>query len=226
MTEHNQNENQELAPEITEHIESVDETGENYESLPDPSPAIVKRRTNDRLLSFIDYVEIIAVAIGIVLVLFSFVFRTCTVDGNSMKNTLFHGEKLVISDLFYTPERGDVIVFHQTGRQNMPLVKRVIAIEGDTVVINFDTWEVTITDKDGKTTVLDEPYVNIDSLRHNHSGTHTYTVPEDCVFVLGDNRNDSMDSTDENNIGYVNESRILGKVILRLTPFSKIGFIN
>lgn len=178
------------------------------------------------LLTFIDYLEIFVIAVGLVVVLFSFVFRTCTVDGSSMNDTLMHGERLVISDLFYQPERGDVIVFHQTGRQNMPLVKRVIALEGDTVTIDFDSWTVTVKDKQGNITVLDEPYVNIDTPYHHHSGIHTYEVPEDCLFVLGDNRNDSMDSTDSTNIGFVDERRVLGKVIFRVSPISKLGFID
>lgn len=176
--------------------------------------------------NIVDYLEIFVIAICVVIAIFSIFFRTCRVDGDSMKNTLYNGENLIISNLFYTPERGDVIVFHQTGNRNMPLVKRVIALEGDTVTIDFNSWKVTVTDKDGNTTVLEEPYVNIDSPSHNLSGTHTYTVPENAVFVLGDNRNDSMDSTDSHNVGYVDSRRILGKVILRISPISKVGVIK
>ena len=185
-----------------------------------------KPSRNKRLLSVIDYVEIVALGICLVIALFSFAFRICTVDGDSMKNTLLNGEKLVISDLFYTPERGDVIVFHQTGNRNLPLVKRVIGVEGDTVVIDFNTWTVKITDKNGNTITLDEEYINIDTPIHHLSGTHTYVVPEGCVFVLGDNRNDSMDSTDSYNVGYVDNRRILGKVIFRYSPINKIGIIQ
>lgn len=179
-----------------------------------------------KLLSVIDYIEIFAIGICAVLILFSFVFRICTVDGDSMNNTLHNGEKLIISDMFYTPERGDIVVFHQTGRSNMPLVKRVIGISGDTVTIDFDTWTVSITDSNGTVTVLNEPYINIDTPVHRQSGTHTYVVPEGSVFVLGDNRNDSMDSTDFINVGYVDCRRILGKVIFRYSPMDKFGAIE
>lgn len=179
-----------------------------------------------KLLNVIDYIEIFAIGVCAVLILFSFVFRICTVDGDSMNNTLHNGEKLIISDMFYTPERGDIVVFHQTGHSNMPLVKRVIGISGDTVTIDFDTWTVSITDSNGTVTVLDEPYINIDTPVHRQSGTHTYVVPEGSVFVLGDNRNDSMDSTDFINVGYVDCRRILGKVIFRYSPMDKFGTIE
>ena len=66
------------------------------------------------LSSIIDYVELFVVAVCIVIVLFSIAFRTCTVDGDSMNNTLLNEEVLVVSDIMYTPDRGDIIVFHQT----------------------------------------------------------------------------------------------------------------
>ena len=184
--------------------------------------------------NFIDYVELFVVALCVVLVLFTLVFRTCTVDGSSMNNTLLDQEKLIISDLFYKPDRGDVIVFHQTGSKasdrNQPLVKRVIGVEGDTITVDVNTWTVTLTDKYGTTTVLDEPYVYIDptrthSLAYTNGGVHTFTVPEGCLFVLGDNRNNSLDSTSKT-IGFVDERRVLGKVVIRISPLSAFGTID
>ena len=176
--------------------------------------------------NIVDYLEIFVIAICIVITVFSIFFRTCRVDGDSMKNTLYNDENLIISNLFYTPERGDIIVFHQTGTRNMPLVKRVIGIEGDTININFDTWVVTVTDKNGNICDIDESYINIDTPYHNLHGNHVYVVPEGKIFVLGDNRNDSMDSTDSYNIGYVDARRVLGKVIFRISPISKFGAIK
>ena len=234
MSEQNFNEFSDIIPNNTENTEeTVNITIENIENIEKndtaedtPNEESASQPRGKRLLSFIEYLEIFAIGVCAVLVLFSFVFRICTVDGDSMKNTLHNGEKLVISDLFYTPERGDVIVFHQTGNRNLPLVKRVIGIEGDTVVIDFDSWTVTITDKGGNTSVIDEPYINIDTPLHRQSGVHTYVVPEGCVFVLGDNRNDSMDSTDMTSVGYVDVRRILGKVIFRYSPADKFGSIE
>ena len=184
-----------------------------------------KQKKPSFLSSFVDYVELMVIAISVVLVLFTFAFRTCTVDGDSMNKTLFDKEVLIVSDFMYTPERGDIIVFHQTGSKNMPLVKRVIGVGGDTVTIDFDTWTVTITDKDGQVEVLDEPYINVER-RHSKSGIHEYVVPEGSLFVLGDNRNNSMDSTDSYNVGFVDSRRVLGKVIMRVSPMSKFGVIK
>ena len=194
-------------------------------SVDNSDPHEQKQKKPSFLSSFVDYVELMVSAISVVLVLFTFAFRTCTVDVDSMNKTLFDKEVLIVSDFMYTPERGDIIVFHQTGSKNMPLVKRVIGVGGDTVTIDFDTWTVTITDKDGQVEVLDEPYINVER-RHSKSGIHEYVVPEGSLFVLGDNRNNSMDSTDSYNVGFVDSRRVLGKVIMRVSPMSKFGVIK
>ena len=183
------------------------------------------------LKGIIDYIELFVIAICVVLTLFSVAFRTCTVDGDSMNDTLIHQEVLIVSDLFYEPQREDIIVFHQTGNsifdKNYPLVKRVIGVAGDTVKIDFSTWEVTVTDKNGNAVALDESYKKVDpNWPHNLKGVHEFSVPEGTVFVLGDNRNHSLDSTDQKSIGYVDTRRILGKVIIRVSPVSKFGTVK
>ena len=145
-----------------------------------------------------------------------------------MEKTLHEGELLAVSNLFYEPECGDIVVFHQTGTLNEPVVKRVIATAGETVDIDFDTWTVTVTDRNGSSRVLDEPYMQLDPNIKFHSTSvlaYPYTVPEGCLFVMGDNRDHSADSRG-GLIGPVDERRILGKVILRLTPFNKFGTVE
>ncbi len=187
-----------------------------------------------KLLSgFIDYVELFVIAICIVLILFSMVFRTCTVDGDSMKNTLTNGEVIIVSDAFYTPKRGDIVVFHMTDdsgnpNNNKPLVKRVIGVGGDTVEIDYQgnqQMTVTVTDKDGNVTELVEEYVYLDPQRNAIIGNSNgiFKVPEGQVFVLGDNRNNSKDSR---MIGCIDERSILGKAIVRVSPISNFGFIG
>lgn len=182
------------------------------------------------LSSIIDYVELFVVAVCIVIVLFSIAFRTCTVDGDSMNNTLLNEEVLVVSDIMYTPDRGDIIVFHQTDNSNIanknkPLVKRVIGVGGDTVTIDYDTWTVSVTDKNGETSTLDEDYIHLSQRGSYFSGVKEYKVPEGSLFVLGDNRNESLDSRYAD-IGYVDARRVLGKVVMRVAPISRFGIID
>lgn len=179
----------------------------------------------------LDYVEIFVFAICAVILIFSFSgIRLCTVNGPSMEKTLYNNEKLITSNLFYTPERNDIIVFHQTGEYsfNEPIVKRVIGVAGDTVNVNYgkDTVIVTVTDRDGNTKVLEEDYQYIDkgSLNPYHLPT-TVVVEEGTVFVMGDNRYNSADSRDAR-IGLVDTRRILGKVVFRISPFSRFGIVK
>ena len=183
------------------------------------------------LSNFIDYVEIFVVAICTVILLFSIAFRTCTVDGSSMNNTLLDGEVLLVSDLFYTPEREDVIVFHNNdgslgNNLNKPLVKRVIGVEGDVVTVDHTNNVITITDKDGETFTLNGEYVFLDPNRGDpFFGEQQYVVPEGKLFVMGDNRRNSLDSR-YSSVGFVDERSVLGKVFFRITPLSKIGAVK
>jgi len=169
-------------------------------------------------------VETITIAICVALLIISLMFRLCTVVGTSMCNTLQNGDRLIVSNFFYTPERGDIIVFHQTGdTYNEPLVKRVIATEGEWVDVEFGTWKVRIADNpEMKNAVtLEEPYVFLDGAYYGSIIEFPVQVPEGHVFVMGDNRNNSADSRSPK-VGFVDTRRILGKVLFRLYPFAKI----
>ena len=143
-----------------------------------------------------------------------------------MNETLQENDLLIISDLFYTPKQGDIIVFESTATTyEKPYVKRVIATGGQTVDINYVDTDGDVTMKvtvDGK--VLDEPYVAYKftpRLSYGADIEYPYTVPEGQVFVMGDNRWNSSDSRD---IGTVDVRCIIGRVIFRLFPFDQFKF--
>ncbi len=183
-------------------------------------------KTKGKLLTVVEYVEIFAFALLFVLLIFSFAFRLCVVDGGSMNNTLQDQEKVLTTNLFYSPECGDIVVFYENKIHEKPLVKRVIATEGQTVEINFNTGKVYV---DGEE--LDEDYVYLNTGKYEYGiiyqnpnfdrETRIFkaTVPDDSVFVMGDNRNGSDDSRNSS-IGFVSRQQIMGKVICRISPFT------
>ena len=171
-----------------------------------------------------DWVELLAIATAAVIILFTFFLRVAVVVGPSMQNTLIANDVILLSNLFYEPEQGDIIVFQsKLSDEYEPIVKRVIATENQTVSIDYETWTVTV---DG--VELKEDYVKRDTLAdmlHSNYLEFPYRVPEGKIFVMGDNRNSSMDSRDSH-IGCVDKRFVLGKLLCRVYPFSKIGEVQ
>ncbi len=166
----------------------------------------------------VDWFLSIAVALIIALLIRRFVFTLVRVDGPSMNPTLTHGDTLFTSRLMYTPKVGDIIIFRPPASPKTPYVKRVIATEGQTVDIDPATGAVSV---DGK--VYDETYI-AEPISPSRLGNmeYPYTVPEDTVFVLGDNRNNSHDSRDSD-VGAVPVKNIIGKAQIRLLPLYDFG---
>jgi len=157
-----------------------------------------------------DWLQCIVTAIICGVLIFIFLGRTIGVDGRSMFQTLHHSDRVVISNLFYSPDNDDIIVFQSPSEQfEYPLVKRVIAKANQTVFIDFDKGDVYV---DG---VKEERFSGITTSRHDFEGE--VTVPPGFVFVLGDNRNSSTDSRDSS-VGLVDTRYILGKVLFLLIP--------
>ena len=166
------------------------------------------------------WLQALVMALVLLILTFSLVGRVVGVEGSSMVPTLRDGDMLLLQSLGYTPKQGDVVVLTKPfGRVTGPIVKRVIAIEGQTVDIDYDAGTVTV---DG--TVLDEPYLNEPMERPadpNESIT-SVTVPEGHIFVMGDNRNHSSDSRYVA-LGVVDERYVLGRALLILLPFGHFG---
>ena len=183
-----------------------------------PSPAGTGEEAVDVRKETYEWIQCLVVALICCVLIFVFVARVIDVIGTSMVPTLQNGDKIVITRLVSSFDRGDIVVLRKDTFRQEPIVKRIIAVEGQTIDINFATGIVYV---DG--VPLDEPYVN--ELTYDPEDFQgPVEVPEGCVFVMGDNRNNSTDSR-RATIGFVDTRYIMGKVIFRILPLSKIGAI-
>lgn len=197
------------------------------------APEAKEKEEKEKVSAFVDafdWIKSFLFSLTVVIFVFTLIFRGVTVNGGSMLPTLEDKNYLIISDLLYTPKTGDIVVV-QTPRYKdakEPLIKRVIATGGQTVKINFNTWEVWV---DGK--LLNEDYIlrdaattmNSEDLRPDENGEAEIRVEKGCIFVMGDHRNDSLDSR-SNSVGQIDERYIMGRVLLRLTPLENFGKVD
>lgn len=182
------------------------------------------------------FIESAFIALFITSMIFTYILHIAVVNGESMENTLMPDDRLVTTSWYSSINQGDIVIIYagdsvtlnDDGSLNIgkglrkTLVKRVIAVEGQTVDINFERGAVYV---DGK--MLDESYIT--SLTHMDEGAFTYKypveVPEGYVFVMGDNRQVSKDSRSDE-IGFVSLESITGKVIMRVFPLDAFGFVE
>ena len=179
------------------------------------------------------YMKDIAVVLCVVLIAFLFCFRIAVVDGDSMLNTLVDGDYVLLLNRLVScnTEQGDNVVISTNNYGNgKPIIKRVIATEGQVIDIDFETGTVTV---DGK--VLNEPYIK-DLTKRSFSGVqYPLTVEKGCIFVMGDNRMNSTDSR-STQIGQIDCREVIGKAIFCIFPgddegdvkrdFSRIGAVS
>ena len=181
-------------------------------------------QTNSRWKNLFDWVEELVFAVVIIALVFTFVCRIITVDGTSMQPNYNHGDRVLVTGTAFGIEQGDVVVV--TNVLEEPIIKRVIATEGQTVDIDRETKTVYVDGEAVDETafglsnhITDLPYSSFEVLEFPQ------TVPEGCVFVLGDNRSVSEDSRYQR-VGMIDRRNILGKAVLRLFPLNRIGLAN
>ena len=207
--------------ELDKDFETEERTDEQTQNSKEPKVA-----------ELFDWVDTVVIALISVVIIFSLFFRVATIVGPSMQNTLYSGERVIISNFFYTPEYGDIVVVSRNTNNSVdsadtsrePIIKRVIATEGQYVDINFETGKVYVGADLSNMVELSEPYAKgPTNLRYDIE--FPVYVKEGHIFVLGDNRNNSTDSRSSSigDLGLIDERYVLGKAVYRIWPFDSIG---
>ncbi len=169
-----------------------------------------KRNNDNKRKKDFDIVKSVLIGAAI-FALFSQFFKIVNVNGNSMNDTYYDGDNVIIFK-YGTPKKGDVIVCDCV-KIDRNIIKRVIAVGGDEIDIDFETGTVTLN---GKT--LDEDYIAEPTFTDEGGFEYPVTVPDGYIFVMGDNRNNSTDSRDAR-IGFVSLDDVVGKVLFKLPSF-------
>lgn len=225
------NEFNEENEKLGEEAEQIDE--EHTEIVVDISGELSEISDDEQTKPFselLEWTSVFVYALAAVLALNLFVFRSITVAGNSMNDTLIDKDRVIATNFFYTPQYGDIVIveadkLHLNGTTiyGETIIKRVIAKEGDTVRIDFINGDVY---RNGE--VLEEDYIK-ERIRVHYQGwmenNKEYVVPEHCVFVMGDNRNASNDSRNLVDVGFIDTDYIMGKAFVRYAPFSSFKWL-
>ncbi len=154
------------------------------------------------------------------IIVMTFFFRTVTVSGKSMTDTLQSGDKLIISTFNYTPQNGDIVVITHGAMYDHPIIKRVIATEGQEITIDYDIGDVIVDN-----VILDEDYIKGITNKPMNAIGLPVVVPEGYIFVMGDNREGSSDSRSVR-IGLVPVRNVVGKAVFRTYPFENFGAVS
>lgn len=177
----------------------------------------VEPNNSSATITVYEWIHSIIAAVAIVVILLTFVFRLINIQGSSMEKTLIGKDKVIITNFMYEPAIGDIVVFPADEDYDEPIIKRIIALEGQEVYINYITNEVFV---DG--VLLEEDYISSPTITMTGDLELSLTVGEGEVFVLGDNRSVSHDSRA---FGCKKADDIIGKAQFVIFPFDHFGYL-
>jgi len=202
--------------------------------------AVVKKTNTLRkaMCELYEWVEIFIFVLVMVIAFLTFVARGTIVEGDSMLPTLKDSQFLVLSHLYTSLEHNDIVVVYAKdistgiGESGRNIIKRVIGLPGDTISIDFTEGIIyrngealPIEYKNGLILENNHTINDITRVRYDMPEGAVLTVPENSVFVMGDNRNHSKDSR-SSDVGMVEQNYVVGKVVFRITPLSEIGTVD
>lgn len=199
------------------YFEDYDENIAEAEGEDEADLVVVDATHSSATIATFDWVKTMIISLTVVILLLTFVFRLVTIDGFSMMNTLEDKDRAIITTFNYKPVNGDIVAISHGGNLGKTIIKRVIATEGQTIKINYNTAEVIV---DG--VVIDEPYIKDPTNAGNWDFPEV--VPEGYVFVMGDNRHGSTDSRFIE-VGLIPANEIIGKAQVVISPISRIQYL-
>lgn len=170
------------------------------------------------LSNILDFLKPMSVALIVMVLMMVTGFHVVTVNGASMDTTLESGEAIVVTNFLYTPQCGDIVVIDQGSTLNKNIIKRVIAVEGQTIKLDYDNDKIFV---DGKE--LNEPYLSCSTFEGRRGDYDVpFVIPAGKIFVLGDNRGVSLDSR-SSTVGLIDAEDVIGKAQFAVFPFDRIG---
>ncbi len=204
--------------EIKNEEKKIDKKVKSDKKKRNIEPRTIHLKKSEGTASVYEWVHSLVFAVAVVVILLTFFVRLVDVSGTSMKQTLQNNDKVIVTNFFYTPTQGDIVVISHGSEYPEPIIKRVIATEGQTLSIDFENEEVVV---DG--VKLKEDYIQ--GHTHKEDGEIPKVVPKGKVFVLGDNRGVSMDSRSKA-IGLIDVKDIIGKAEVVVFPFNNIKYLD
>lgn len=177
-------------------------------------------KSDGAISSIYDWIRCLIFAFTIVVICLTFVFRLVEVEGSSMDDTLSTQDKVVVTNFMYKPQNNDIIVISHGAAYENPIIKRVIATEGQTLKLDYAHEQVIVNG-----VVLNEPYIKESTFSETFANYDIpEVIPEGKIFVMGDNRRVSLDSRNKK-IGLVDVDDVIGKAQFVAFPFDHLGYL-